>query len=103
MKHKFYAVYIRNDLTVNTVTEPLGPFLSVSNIGGAESLTLNCNRIDLSHFKYAELSAQFGDTDKFINIHLPHEYIFMILSAAERQDLNFGFAPAENSDDQCNQ
>lgn len=96
MKTNFHSVYIRKDFQNSEIISPLGPFLKKSNIGSSNSLTIECNNIDLTHFKYAELSARFGDTKKYLQLRIPHEIIFMILSAEERQDLDFGFVPNHN-------
>jgi hypothetical protein len=98
MNEQFHAVYIRKDFADNKITDPLGPFLRRSNIGSSDSVMIECNKIDLSHLKYAELSARFGDTDKYLKLRIPHDIIFMILSAEERRDLDFGFVPSRDVD-----
>ena len=98
MDKKTYSVFLHKSFTENSASDPLSPFLNELNIGGVASPVLECNRIDLSHFKYADLSVRFGSTDKYISINLPHEYILMILSAEDSQRVYFGFAPTENND-----
>jgi hypothetical protein len=98
MKTNFHSVYIRKDFESSEIISPIGPFLKRSNIGSSNSLTIECNHIDLTHFKYAELSARFGETEKYLKLRIPHDIIFMILSAEERLSLDFGFVPASESD-----
>ncbi|MES9901477.1 MAG: hypothetical protein ABW168_02200 [Sedimenticola sp.] len=91
MSTKFHGVYLRKDYMENEITDPLGPFIKKSNIGSSGSSFIECNNIDLSHGRYAELSARFGETDKYITLRIQHDIIFMILSAEERQGIQPGF------------
>lgn len=100
MNNKTYSVFLHKNFTESSLSDTLSPFLNELNIGGVASPVLECNRIDLSHFKYADLSAKFGSTDKYISINLPHEYILMILSAEECQRAEFGFVHQAQASDE---
>lgn len=98
MKSKNYVVVLRKDFCESDLSDHLAPLLSEIHMGGVASLVLMVKAIDLSHFRYAAMSAQFGKTDKYVSLHLPHDFIASILSAEEDQEFPVGFLASEKGD-----